>query len=244
MEEKYKTDKDKRFFDAVKYVKHRELILSDAQFAKAIGENAQSISDINRGKKSVSDKIITSLHKKYPYINKIYILDGSGNIETDTKDSDDPEESNVEMVLEDGKRIRVPVIPLDVSAGFLDTVDGSYSINNEAVFDYDWIEKYNDVKYDKLTVVFRVVGDSMYPHYKNKCKILCTWVDKSKWMYREGTHVISIKPNSLLLKKITGYKAGVFTLSSANESYQDKDVIIDDILAMWKVEYKTYEPGE
>lgn len=240
MDEKFRAEKDKRFYEVVKYLKIKYNIKSDTKFSESINEDRQSIADIKAGKKSVSDIIITKLCNQYKEINIDFIRDGGENpmILIDPIDLND---SNAELATERIIRVRVPVVPLDATASFITRIDGSYKIE-DLDFEFDTVERMPGIRYSNLTVIFRVVGNSMWPHFKNTSKWLCTWVDASNWLYTEGAHVISLNGGSLLLKKITQGDKGVLHLKSDNPEYGERTIELSEILAIWKVQYCTYAP--
>lgn len=141
------------------------------------------------------------------------------------------------------KRLRIPIIPLSVSATFLENVDGS--------FVYDWKELSNleqesvvkepGVRYDGKTVVFKVINYSMYPVIKPGCRILCTWVEDGNWQYAQGVHVLSLRTGMLIVKRVRKYEEGRLLLVSDNPDHGEMWVGLNDVIAIWKAEYKTYE---
>ncbi|MCU0439175.1 MAG: hypothetical protein MUC49_14855 [Raineya sp.] len=153
--------------------------------------------------------------------------------------------SNVEWVDESKiKKIKVPVLPVEAFASFLESVD-SGKLLQEVEMEFDTIEKIPHIKYDKLTAIAKISGNSMYPHYKSGAKVLCTFITDGNWEFTRGACVISLKNGMVLFKRVkAGLVKNSLHLISDNELGGEMEIQIADILAMWRAEYKTYEPAE
>lgn len=144
------------------------------------------------------------------------------------------------------QRIRIPVIPLSASATFLENVEGAFVFNwaELAHYEQELVAKEPNVRYDSRTVIFKVVNYSMSPHFKPSGRLLCTWVDAGNWQYATGVHVLSLRTGMLVLKRIRRCEGGRLLLGSDNPEYGEMWVGLDEVLAMWKAEHKTFEPVE
>ena len=154
-------------------------------------------------------------------------------------------ESNATFVDEDKiKKIKIPVLPISSFATFAETVSKGLTFK-ELDIDFDVVEKIAGVKYDKFTAISKITGNSMYPHYKSGCKVLCTLVSDGNWEYTRGACVVSLKTGMVVFKRVkAGATKNTLLLTSDNEEGGDMEVQVSDILCMWKAEYKTYEPAE
>ncbi|MBC8110432.1 MAG: helix-turn-helix domain-containing protein [Verrucomicrobia bacterium] len=143
-------------------------------------------------------------------------------------------------------RIRVPVMPLSATASFIENHGDGFHLVEAAVagLEKEWVEKVSGVRYHPYTMLFRISNNSMHPNYKHTGKVLCSWVDNGNWLYVRGVHVISTRTGMLLLKRIKSLQDGKLLLSSDNPEYGDLWLPLEDVLAIWKAEYKTYEPAE
>jgi len=156
-----------------------------------------------------------------------------------------PAKKNVEFLDETKlKKIKVPVLPISAFASFVENIEKGLNLN-EIEIDFDVVEKIEGIRYDKFTVIARITGNSMYPHYKSGCKVLCTFVSNGNWEYTRGACVVSLRSGMVVFKRVkVGSKKNVLLLTSDNEEGGDMEVAISDILCLWKAEYKTYEPAE
>ncbi|MDJ1500500.1 S24/S26 family peptidase [Xanthocytophaga agilis] len=257
----------KRLDVVIKSLKDRLLIRSQAHFAALLGVKDQYITDLKKGKTPQKEEFLTNLYDTFPQINRDFLETGAGDplnpidIMTFTHPDNDhsvndnqteyivskngDKESGVvyykelDLVdLDKVKRIKIPVVEIEVAASFVQNVNGQYSINDVA-FNKETIERIPGIKYTSLTLVFQIRGDSMYPNYREREKILCTWIDTDWWDIVRDVCVVSLKNGSLILKRVVASdrEKGTIVLKSDNELYGDMTVNIDEIQGMWRMEY-------
>ena len=218
--------------------------ITQAELAREVGMKSQStISKIFKGEVGVSESIFIFLSERYN-VNIEYLMTGRGEI---FKSDEAGFESTAERVLAKSKKIEVPLVPLDAYGSIVtETIDGQYKINDNR-FDTITIERVEGYTYTDLSVVFRVKGDSMYPHYKDSSKVYATWVDMGYWQFAKKVHVISLRTGSLMIKRIIPTNTqGTLLLQSDNPLPGNgiTTITLDDVLAMWKVEYTVFSPAE
>jgi hypothetical protein len=165
----------------------------------------------------------------------------------------EPEESGIEIDItdieyeewEEVSKIKVPVIPISSPSQFLDIPDWHLAIKKASYrFTREWIEIVPDIHYTPQCCIFLNQDSSMYPNYKNPCKVLSTWISRSNWEFCRGVHIIATKTRMLLLRRIRLYQNGQFLLVTDNPAYGEIWLPASSIQAIWKAEYKTYELAE
>lgn len=222
----------------IKYLR-KENGLTIIDFSKIIGKSKSMISDYENGKSEPDFNTIEAIAKHFKVSQQDLMFKNlQENTDADFK-------TNVEFI-EDSKikKIKVPVLPISAFATFLETTEKGLSYK-ELDIDFDTVEKIAGIKYDKFTAIARITGNSMYPHYKSGCKVLCTLVSDGNWEYTRGACVVSLRSGMVVFKRVkAGANKNILLLTSDNEEGGEMEIQIADILCMWKAEYKTYEPAE
>jgi transcriptional regulator with XRE-family HTH domain len=192
-----------------------------------------------RIKKQVLEKLAKVYQTTVEYIEFGIHPSGKEGLSVDIAEVERYEERHI-------ARIRVPLMPLSATASFIENRGDAYHLVEEQVafLEKEWVEKVPGVWYHPYTMLFRISNNSMHPNYKHTGKVLCSWVENGNWQYVRGVHVISTQTGMLMLKRIKGCQDGKFLLSSDNPEYGEMWLPIADVLAIWKAEYKTYEPAE
>lgn len=80
MEGKFKTEVEKRLFDAIRALIGQGLIKTQSDLARRIGETPQDFTDIKGGSKKASREILEKIFEAFPELNRDYILKGTGGI--------------------------------------------------------------------------------------------------------------------------------------------------------------------
>lgn len=159
--------------------------------------------------------------------------------------------SNATLKQENGNfdLVSLPVIPLSASASFMDNISNNASLEqfiNSWDGEYKEVTKPKDIKLGELSCIFVIEGYSMYPHFMSGAQVVATYVDPSNWQFARGVHVISIRSNKFWAKKIVKADENGLHLESYNKDIDPEPMVvpISEIIAMWKVQYKIYEPVE
>ena len=220
---------------------------SQQAFADALGIKQGSLSDIYRAKNGigVSGQIKIALSKLGVNIDWLDTGEGEMLRTAEEKAEEKPHriESNVRPVLEgEMEWIEVPLMPYKARAGVL-----------AGFGDPDWREgkQTMHVLVDRRLrgdyLIYEVEGDSMDDGTTNSFLegdfLLCRVLPKSDWQYgikkRTMTFcVIATEAEGVVLKQVTRHdKAeGVITCHSLNPAYDDYEVNLSDVQAIFYVE--------
>lgn len=220
---------------------------SQQVFADALGIKQGSLSDIYRAKNGigVSGQIKIALSKLGVNIDWLDTGEGEMLRTAEEKAEEKPHriESNVRPVLEgEMEWIEVPLMPYKARAGVL-----------AGFGDPDWREgkQTMHVLVDRRLrgdyLIYEVEGDSMDDGTTNSFLegdfLLCRVLPKSDWQYgikkRTMTFcVIATEAEGVVLKQVTRHdKAeGVITCHSLNPAYDDYEVNLSDVQAIFYVE--------
>nr|DAP11671.1 MAG TPA: CI repressor [Caudoviricetes sp.] len=217
---------------------------SQQAFADALGIKQGSLSDVYRAKNGigVSAQIKIALSKLG--VNIDWLDTGEGEILRSSEEKPDHRiESNVRPVLEgEMEWIEVPLMPYKARAGVL-----------AGFGDPDWREgkQTMQILVDRRLrgdyLIYEVEGDSMDDGTINAFLegdfLLCRVLPKSDWQYgikkRTATFcVIATDTEGVVLKQITRHdKAdGIITCHSLNPAYDDYNVNLSDVQAIFYVE--------
>ena len=217
---------------------------SQQAFADALGIKQGSLSDIYRAKNGigVSGQIKIALSKHG--VNIDWLDTGEGEmLRTSEEKPHHRIESNVRPVLEgEMEWIEVPLMPYKARAGVL-----------AGFGDPDWREgkQTMQILVDRRLrgdyLIYEVEGDSMDDGTINAFLegdfLLCRVLPKSDWQYgikkRTATFcVIATDAEGVVLKQITRHdKAdGIITCHSLNPAYDDYEVNLSDVQAIFYVE--------
>ena len=220
---------------------------SQQAFADALGIKQGSLSDIYMAKNGigVSGRIKIALSKHGVNIDWLDTGEGEMLRMAEEKAEEKPHriESNVRPVLE-GERewVEIPLVPYRARAGVL-----------SGFGDPDWQEgkQTMHVLVDRRLrgdyLIYEVEGDSMDDGTTNSFLegdfLLCRVLPKSDWQYgikkRTMTFcVIATEAEGVVLKQVTRHdKAeGVITCHSLNPAYDDYEVNLSDVQAIFYVE--------
>lgn len=86
-------------------------------------------------------------------------------------------------------------------------------------------------------------GNSMAPKFPHGCCVLVRPVQDGDWQYATGVHAISLRNEMFIIKRITSNENGQLVLTSDSNG-ETMRIELGDILCMWKVGEKVYEPAE
>lgn len=220
---------------------------SQQAFADALGIKQGSLSDIYRAKNGigVSGQIKIALSKLGVNIDWLDTGEGEMLRTAEEKAEEKPHriESNVRPVLE-GERewVEIPLVPYRARAGVL-----------SGFGDPDWQEgkQTMHVLVDRRLrgdyLIYEVEGDSMDDGTTNSFLegdfLLCRVLPKSEWQYgikkRTMTFcVIATEAEGVVLKQVTRHDkaAGIITCHSLNPAYDDYEVNLSDVQAIFYVE--------
>ena len=129
---------------------------------------------------------------------------------------------------------------------FTRTAYGSFAVNclDQLPEEYEtmWVLKREGRDY-KNARVLEIRGNSMAPKYGDKVCVAVRAVTEGDWQYATGVHAISLRNGMFIIKRITSNQQGVLELTSDSNG-EKMSAELGDILCMWKVGEKVYEPAE
>lgn len=217
---------------------------SQQAFADALGIKQGSLSDVYRAKNGIGVSAQIKIALSRLGVNIDWLDTGEGEILRSSEEKPHHRiESNVRPVLEgEMEWIEVPLMPYRARAGVL-----------AGFGDPDWREgkQTMQILVDRRLrgdyLIYEVEGDSMDDGTINAFLegdfLLCRVLPKSDWQYgikrRTATFcVIATDTEGVVLKQITRHdKAeGVITCHSLNPAYDDYDVNLSDVQAIFYVE--------
>ena len=159
-------------------------------------------------------------YQHYPYLaNPFWLLQGVGEMFVSEEDKS---KANMPANIDLSNTVFIPVVNMDVSAGFGSLTEEIESTKDFVSFGKDWIKKHISANVNNL-VMFTVRGDSMdggNSRIKNGSQII---VDTSVKEYiNDGIYAIRIE-NALFVKRLQ-YMPGKLLVKSDNPIYQPFEV--------------------
>jgi transcriptional regulator with XRE-family HTH domain len=138
--------------------------------------------------------------------------------------------------------IVLPLLACNALASFTEnSLKTRNNIHSQTTFP---VYRNKTTNYENACVV-EVDGDSMEPKYPRGCKVLVRPVSDGNWQYSTGVHIISLKSEMVLLKRIIENRDNVLRIKSDNPSKPDElTVQVADIQCMFKVMEIVWSPAE
>lgn len=213
-------------------------ISKDVEFAKELGISKQLLSKWKSRNTYDIDKIVD----RFPEVSKVWLLTGEGSM-LKSESAAHRVENNVRPILVGEKEwADVPLVPFSARAGAL-----------SGFGDPQWLEDKQtmqvlvDSRLKGDYVLFEVEGDSMDDGSRDSFLdgdvLLCRVVPQSDWQYsikkRRATFcVLATKQDGIALKQITKHDRvkQVITCHSLNPAYDDYEVALSDVQAIFYVE--------
>ncbi|MDF7810786.1 XRE family transcriptional regulator [Hymenobacter sp. YC55] len=126
------------------------------------------------------------------------------------------------------------------------TAYGSFAVNcmDSLPEEYEtmWVLKREGRDYSDARVL-EIRGNSMAPRYADRVCVTVRPVQDGDWQYATGVHAMSLRNGMFIIKRITSNKNGNLELTSDSNG-EVMTIELGDILCMWKVGEKVYEPAE
>ena len=199
------------------YIKH--LNVSVSEFETKTGLSNGAVSKMGDGTRRAT---LDRISKKYPSLNKTWLLTGEGEMLT-TDNAPPEEEKSAEhsqlIPAPPGKGI--PLIPLPAMAGFL---------KGSADLDRNDIEWYYVPAFSDCTFLIRVKGDSMYPRYLSGDIVACREVHDTGTFFQWGKAYVLDTDQGVVLKRIRRSERPDHILCvSDNPDYEPFDVPVSSI---------------
>ncbi|MBJ6141788.1 helix-turn-helix transcriptional regulator [Hymenobacter sp. BT559] len=105
-----------------------------------------------------------------------------------------------------------------------------------------WVLKRDGVDYSNASVI-EIQGNRMLPRYPEQSHYVVRIVEKGNWQYSTGVHLIVLKNNMVLLRRIISNDTKVIQLVS-DTSDERIQVALDDVDYLWKLGEAVYMPAE
>ena len=172
-------------------------------------------------KDNITKRTIDRIVKRYPFINPLWLMHGTGNM------IDTPPKNVVE------KFSYAPLVSQRAFAGYL-----SGFADPEYMDSLDRIPYVEDAETKGNIVAIEVSGDSMddgtTESYRNGDVVLAKEVSLDNIQFRKYDFVI-VHKTGILIKRITKIGNGTMTIHSLNRDYGDIDLSLSDILKIFVV---------
>ncbi len=210
----------KRFAEIVAILNSRGIIKSVSQLAEALDTHKQSLHEIVNGKRNLTLELASRVCEEFA-VNPSFLLMGQlpKFVQADTS----------------YKRDNISYIPVKVQAGYGEQI-------SNPIFEAE-LEKFNlpgSQFQDDEYRCFEVEGESMYPHYLNGDKVICSPIPKIylNQAIRDYMVYVVVTEHSLLLKRLVNKikSEGCIELLSDNTLFDPKKLPITEVLEVWKVE--------
>lgn len=91
--------------------------------------------------------------------------------------------------------------------------------------------------------ILEIRGNSMAPRYPERARFIIRPIAESSWAHAHGVHIIILKSELLLFKRITSNQDRVLELSNDAAGERIK-VTLEEISCLWKVGEGVYYPAE
>jgi len=233
----YKLD---RLLEAIAYLKGKRKITTQKAMAEAMEYNKSTISMALKGdERYFTDSFIEKFCATYG-INKVWIDTGEGEIDTNINTNISKEPDAIWVNYERFKL--VPLVTHRAQAGFL-----SGWGDDEYLEELPKVPWEVDKEYKGKYVTFEVAGDSMESDTNPRESIfegdllLCREVQRIHWKNKLHIHkwdfVIVHRRDGILVKRIIEHKTGngTLVLHSLNPYYDDFEVEMDDLIAIFNI---------
>lgn len=207
-------------------------------FRKSIGKNqldfAQSIpmpqshlSNIERGKRNITETLVQKISKRYNDLNVHWLFTNEGSMI----------KANAQRVSETavsyGQRSKNLYVPFEARAGYLDTD-----------YNQQWTpQKAERVKLPNIGIegearTFEVRGDSMFPYIEDNDLVVCTPVKNPHEVKSGCVYVIVTHTEGLLIKFCTFLGRSIQVRSSEEKIYPHLEILLENIREIWQVKYR------
>lgn len=232
-----------RFNSLIEYLKKERVIYNNSDLAGQLPKTARSyITEVLNGGRTFTDKFAKKIEQTFPQITEGWLMTGEGEM-LKSESAAHRVESNVRPILVGEKEwADVPLVPFSARAGAL-----------SGFGDPQWLEDKQtmqvlvDSRLKGDYVLFEVEGDSMDDGSRDSFLdgdvLLCRVVPQSDWQYsikkRRATFcVLATKQDGIALKQITKHDRikQVITCHSLNPAYDDYEVALSDVQAIFYVE--------
>jgi phage repressor protein C with HTH and peptisase S24 domain len=210
------------------------MVRSSRQFALSLDYLPQSLSEIMKGRRDVTVELLRKSINVYN-VNPQYLFTGEG--EMFLSEADSANETILTVVTDNNQEEKIVHIPIPAQAGY----GGQIS---DPLF-FSELQAYSLPDFDAQRGTFRsfsVSGDSMEPSLFEGDKIVCSFLEKERWInsIKNGYVYVVITQNDVFVKRLFNNikENGTITLISDNNFYTDKEMEVSEVLEIWYVKIK------
>lgn len=224
--------------DIKKYRSRNNLTQKD--LAEIVSLSISAVRSWEQGQRNVPDNVVTLLKLNEEKVTQSNRANKALSLNEDLVTyNSSPIKGDLKEVLVN--YMRVPFVPIKAQAGFPSGYgDDLYMQNFDKVL---W--EIDDTEYKGNYVVFEVGGDSMddgsYNSILERDKILCREIGKHLWKYKlhfnKWNFVLVHPDDGIVIKRIVDHdtKTGILKCHSLNPYYEDFDVNINELSALFNV---------
>lgn len=208
---------------------------------KEIGDkNGMRLTHVESGRNKISEKLAKDITDVYDKLSYNWLLTGEGEMLSDMNTALKPIAKNDAAIEVPTNYIKVPVIPIKAQAGLLT------GYGDDAYWDGLPTEIWEvDREYKGNYVVFEIRGDSMDDNTVEAIlegdRVLCREIGKQHWQNKlhinKWNFVIVHKEEGIIVKRITDHEveAGIIKCHSLNSYYEDFEINLKDVIALYNV---------
>lgn len=219
-----------RFVQCHDYLKEHQLVKSSRQFALAIDTLPQGLNEVLKGCRDVTVKNILNIVDVYN-VSERFLLSGEGPM---FKSEEVDELSSVHR---DDDQNSIKYVPIPAYAGNMDQYIESVQEEDMKTFS---IPGYHATYGEHRC--FDVAGDSMEPTLFAGDKIVCSEVPRSNFYssIKDKYVYVVITTSEIMVKRVvnTSRTNGCLRLLSDNTYYGAKEIPVDDVKEVWRVNLK------
>jgi phage repressor protein C with HTH and peptisase S24 domain len=206
---------------------------NEKRFAESIGVKPAVINNYTKGKQQSKPgfEVLQKMAATYPTLNIEWILSGKGHMLKSAADNERIfviPQTNTDIVA-------VPVINRRAAANYL----SGYQ-TQEYFEELDFINLPRNFVKGKPCYALQVTGDSMEPTLYENDYLICHLIDRSEWEYLdEGQVCVIVSERGLQVKRIKNKLHSRFlTLVSDNPKHPPFDIEHDEVMEIWKVNWR------
>lgn len=204
---------------------------NEKRFAESIGVKPAVINNYTKGKQQSKPgfEVLQKMAATYPALNIEWILSGKGSMLKSEN------ERVVVVPANDTDAVAVPVINRRAAANYL----SGYQ-TQEYFEELDTISLPRNFVKGKQCYALQVIGDSMEPTLYENDYLICHLIDRTEWEYLgEGQICVIVSERGLQVKRIKNKLHNRYlTLVSDNPKHPPFDMEHDEILEIWKVNWR------
>lgn len=222
----------KRFLECLELIMSRGLCNSYRQFADSVDYFPQSLSEIRKGRRDVTIEVLRKAAMHYG-LNATYLLTGNG--EPLMRDEEKQGVRILQIVTDRDQNERIVHVPIPAQAGYVNAEESQEILPELPTFSLP------DSKYQVGTYrSFDLSGDSMEPTFYEGDKVVCDYLESSKWAehLRPAQVYVLVTNTSVLIKRLFFEvpRGDTLVLKSDNPLYPQQEIKLSSVREIWQVQ--------